>query len=56
MYIVEVIFAMIGIIVAGAGVATALSAGLLALFDFMLRRQSLLSRCGRETRVGHKNA
>lgn len=44
MYIVEVIFAMIGIIVVGAGAATAVSAGLLALFEFMLRHQSLLSR------------
>ncbi len=56
MYIVEVIFAMINIIVVGVGAATALSAGLLALFDFILRRRSLLSRCGRDTRVGHKNA
>ena len=38
MYIVEVIFAMINIIVVGVGAVTALSAGLLALFDLVAKR------------------
>ena len=42
MYIVEVIFSMMGIVIAGAGAVAALSAVLLTLFDLLLRRRSLL--------------